>query len=294
MDLIIRHTSLVHLCIVALSLGCELDPQEAKENPGVSRAKEQPSIMQADRVKLLEPPERKGKNPCYNIHASLSARNTLGFGGWPKDFVFVKPEDGFDVSSDTIRQFRLGDGRHAVALYDQLRFYSLVFIYTPPSEAGKQLKVATKNDSLEAWLLRHEGHEYADHYLPLIDWKNFLGASAKDRKGQAKAFKLDGNATVQENQFGLIDRIRALDLRSLKPLPPFLGYLDYKEKEAKQAIEDSEKKINPSSDALEGWSLSLANCQYDREHSAEEAASITGSINSTWAPRQPKWHIVWP
>jgi hypothetical protein len=189
----------------------------------------------------------------------------------------------------------LGDGRHAVALYDQIFFYSLVLIYTPPSEAGKQLKVATKNDSLEAWLMRHEGHEYGDHYLPLKDWKDFLGASAKDRKGQAKAFKLDGNATVQENEFELIDRIKALDLRSVKPLPPFLGYLDYKEKEAKQEIEEFEKATNNrSSDALEGWRLTLATCQYYREHKAEEAASITGTINSTWAPRQPKWHIVWP
>ena len=94
-------------------------------------------------------------------------------------------------------------------MYHNHHYYSLVLIYKYPARkpGDKDLtRTTTKDGSLEAWLLRHEGHEYGEHYLPLEPWKRFLSTSPKERLKQPKAFRLEGSLRVKEDQFGLRPR----------------------------------------------------------------------------------------
>src|SRR5205807_5821041 len=134
------------------------------EPPPIPPSAKETVVVQKPRLILLEArePRRKTKDMWYRVHTHLDAYETLGFPtpGGKKERLF-RP-NGFIADDESTRHYRLADGRHAVGMYHDHHYYSLVLIYKYPARkpGDKDLtRTTTKDGSLEAWLLRHEGHE---------------------------------------------------------------------------------------------------------------------------------------
>jgi hypothetical protein len=262
---------------------------------------------------IVSPPKRPGTNLQYSVSARRDAFHTLGLGLTPVDKLFCAQPQGFQAENEQIRQFRLSDSRHVLALYERDRCYSLILIYKAPPQKGKgrqmtpeetsliarlrdlrrftmeTMETKTKDSSLEAWLMRHKGFTSADHYLPLESWTRFFHSSAADRGKNKDAFRLEGNAHVLEDAFGLVKEVR-VELRSAKPLPPFLEYLDFHEKQMRTHFEWRIQRPSAQIDELkqeyQEAKMFLADWSKTK---ASEPVRITGSINGGWSP--PPWFL---
>jgi hypothetical protein len=244
-------------------------------------------------VRLMEPPERKGRYTRYWIDAELSARDALGI-GWPygEKLKWLQVE-GFCAGAESIRQFRLEDGRRALAMYDSRFFYSLVLIYRSPRNRGSWASVGTKGASLEAWLLRTKPHDQLEKFLPLEVWQHFLGSCTEDRARYENAFRLEGSARVREDDLGLIKQMLDVELHSLKPLPAFKEYRDFDEKRVEGEIAEREANPKISRHQIEKMKVEWASWRaFRRQHKPSEPAVFSGWVRAGWAG--PPWNIVWP
>jgi hypothetical protein len=286
------------LIALASFFGCsESDAlsQSKPEPPTTPPSAKETVVVQRPRLVLLEArePRRKDKDSWYYLQTHLDAYEALGFptpeGQKWREF---RP-NGFIANEEETRHYRLPDGRHAVALYHSGHYYSLVLIYKYPAQkpGDKALTRATTEDgSLEAWLLRHEGHEYGEHYLPLDPWKRFLSASAEDRAKQPKAFRLEGSLRVKEDQFGLLESMTGVNLRSAKPLPVFVEYLDFEEKQAKEIYDIDRRAADAHTRMAEIKKRYQEETQYlalQRQGGATEPLTIRGWIHGRWGPPPP-------
>ena len=260
-------------------------------------------------VVLIELPKREGRFTRYFVHdASLIAKNVMGC-GYP-DELSKWILEGINADQETIRQFRLSDGRHVVAIYDDTFCYSLLLIYkTTERKSGKegggtgdtgdpleQLKsigaaaasgkgaVDTKDGSLEAWLLRHGGHDYAEHFLPLEQWKRFLEKAPNERARESNALPLEGSIqAVSEDRFGLVQLMSGIDLHSLQPLPAYTALVDFRVKAAKEAYEREALKHGDRVVALkEEYEFALKESEFYHSHKCKNVATIQGDVLGGW------------
>jgi hypothetical protein len=246
-------------------------------------------------VEEVQPPKGKGHEAEYVVEGIVGAYDVLGFDlPVPEERKGFVPQ-GLDTGSRTNREFRLADGRHALGVYDATYCYSLVLVYRPPKGKGR-IALHTKDRSLEAWLSRHAPVADAERYVPLKAWKDLLrtpGCVAEP----AKAFRLEGQATVRASRRSDIEGLSwYLDLRSLKPLPPALDWLNKAEKDSKAEYEAELKKgAIPAKEINESYRTTLAVSAYMRSHKATECATIRGILTAGWlTPPRFTLPIFWP
>jgi hypothetical protein len=246
------------------------------------------AVEQRPAVELVEPPRRQGKNTRYWISANHHGFDVLGVACPGGEKLKWLQKEASGAEEDSIRQFRLRDGRHALAVYDDSFFYSLVLIYKLPAAGGRgrtRVAVKSKDGSLEAWLLRHEGHEHGEHYLPLDQWQRLLSSSAEERTRQAKTFRLEGTARVREDEFGLLAEMADMDLRCLKPLPPFTEFLDFRQKQIKEDFAAELTMVGVDVKELKlTYESELGQLAFWRKNPTKEKAMIRGWVIAGWAP----------
>jgi hypothetical protein len=239
-------------------------------------------------AELVEPPKRQGQYTRYWISANYNGQDVLGFAAPGGARWKWAQKEASGAEADSIRQFRLRDGRHALAIYDDGFYYSLVLIYKVPAPGVRvrvRAAVQTRDGSLEAWLLRHEGHEHSEAFLPLKQWRHFLGASAEERARQAKTCRLEGAAKVTEDEFGLLAKMDDLNLRTAQPLPPFTEYLDFEEKSAKGFLHELKMREVPAERSeFEPFESQLQSIAFWRKNKTSDCARIQGWVMAGWAP----------
>src|SRR5262245_13895578 len=293
---------LIAILIMALASWFGSGPQfRADQGPGGGPPPSEQGRMTAPpAVKLVESPVRKDRDLRYFISSGrdLMAFDVLGY-AWPEVEKWQKVAclaEGINFTEETSRQFRLRDGRHALAIYEWGHCFSLVLIYKIQAKQGKPARatLSTKDGSLEAWLMRHEGHEYAEHFLPQDQWERFLALSREQRERRPKVFPLEGTIEeVVEDQFGLVNDLKNIDLRSSKPLPLYTEFLDFQVRQAKES-HNWEVKNHPerAGELREGLESTLMYSKHFRQSNCKEVATILGSVYGGW--RRPPLNIISP